>query len=345
MQKILKNERGSVALFVLLSVLFFLVVVTGVAVSFKNKETQIDSQFEKIKQSYEKELGNEGQVYNDALNKTVIFETCGGTVSPTSKIVRLGETYEELPIATKTGYTFKGWVGKNLFDEQTLLMAISGATYENGHYIFTTSNAYSKYGNKGGNGNHFPIYNFKENTQYTFSIYGYNTGEWSNNIWINYSYTDGTSNYLRFTLKEEGLFKFTSNQGKTISKISVSYNSSTTNYISHIQLEEGTEATEFEPYQIITPDTTVTNRKNHTLTAVMEAKQYTLTFNANGGTVSPTTKKIRYDLAYGTLPTPTRTGYTFDGWYTQEEGGDMVETTTKLNDLEDKTIYAHWSET
>ena len=64
MQKILKNERGSVALFVLLSALFFLVVVTGVAVSFKNKESQIDSQFEKIKLSYEKDAN---QVYNEAI--------------------------------------------------------------------------------------------------------------------------------------------------------------------------------------------------------------------------------------------------------------------------------------
>lgn len=64
MQKILKNERGSVALFVLLSALFFLVVVTGVAVSFKNKEAQIDSQFEKIKLSYEKDAN---QVYNEAI--------------------------------------------------------------------------------------------------------------------------------------------------------------------------------------------------------------------------------------------------------------------------------------
>ena len=64
MQKKLKNQRGSVALFVLLSALFFLVVVTSVAVSYKNKEAQIDSQIEKIKTSYEK---NAEQIYNDKL--------------------------------------------------------------------------------------------------------------------------------------------------------------------------------------------------------------------------------------------------------------------------------------
>ena len=63
MQKILKNEKGAISLFILLTALFFLVVVTSVGVSFKNKEAQIDSQFEKIKLSYEKDVGQE---YNEA---------------------------------------------------------------------------------------------------------------------------------------------------------------------------------------------------------------------------------------------------------------------------------------
>ena len=77
MQKILKNERGSVALFVLLSALFFLVVVTGVAVSFKNKEAQIDSQFEKIKLSYEKDAN---QVYDEVINSKKGFSSNYGTI-------------------------------------------------------------------------------------------------------------------------------------------------------------------------------------------------------------------------------------------------------------------------
>lgn len=64
MQKILKNEKGSVALFILLTALFFLVVVTSVGVSFKNKEAQIDKQYEKIKISYEKDVN---QVYDETI--------------------------------------------------------------------------------------------------------------------------------------------------------------------------------------------------------------------------------------------------------------------------------------
>lgn len=64
----MKNERGSISLFVLLSALFFLVVVTSVGVSLNNKETRIDAEFAKIKASYEKDIGNEEQIYMEKTN-------------------------------------------------------------------------------------------------------------------------------------------------------------------------------------------------------------------------------------------------------------------------------------
>ena len=70
----MKNERGSISLFVLLSALFFLVVVTSVGVSFKNKETRIDTEFAKIKASYEKDIGNEEQIYMEKTNSDYLSE-------------------------------------------------------------------------------------------------------------------------------------------------------------------------------------------------------------------------------------------------------------------------------
>ena len=42
---------------------------------------------------------------------------------------------------------------------------------------------------------------------------------------------------------------------------------------------------------------------------------YTVSFNANGGTIDTASKLVTYDSAYGELPTPEKTGYDFDGWY------------------------------
>ena len=53
---------------------------------------------------------------------------------------------------------------------------------------------------------------------------------------------------------------------------------------------------------------------NIELLAKWEAKSYTITYNPNGGMVSSTTQTVTYGTAY-TLHTPTRAGYTFEGWY------------------------------
>lgn len=69
---------------------------------------------------------------------------------------------------------------------------------------------------------------------------------------------------------------------------------------------------------------------------------YTLSFNANGGTVSTANKTIYYGEAIGDLPTPTRTGFDFDGWFTQANEGAKISSTTVSSFDSDTTIYAHW---
>lgn len=67
-----------------------------------------------------------------------------------------------------------------------------------------------------------------------------------------------------------------------------------------------------------------------------------LTFNPNGGTVDVTEKLIYYGQPYGELPTPTRTGYGFTGWYTAASGGTQVTSDTVVTVLANQTLYAHW---
>lgn len=78
-----------------------------------------------------------------------------------------------------------------------------------------------------------------------------------------------------------------------------------------------------------------------TLYAQWKANRYTLTYNANGGTVSASSKTLQYGDAFGTLPTPKRDGHRFLGWYTSATGGTKVSEATKIG-AENTTIYAHW---
>lgn len=66
----------------------------------------------------------------------------------------------------------------------------------------------------------------------------------------------------------------------------------------------------------------------------------TIVFNANGGSVNPTSRQYEKNKSYGYLPTPTRSGYTFLGWYTAANGGSMV--TTGSTATVSRTLYAHW---
>ena len=69
-----------------------------------------------------------------------------------------------------------------------------------------------------------------------------------------------------------------------------------------------------------------------------------ITFDANGGTVvSPERTLVTNGQPYGELPTPTRTGYTFVGWYMAKTGGTQITKDTVVTLTENHTLYAHWA--
>lgn len=68
----------------------------------------------------------------------------------------------------------------------------------------------------------------------------------------------------------------------------------------------------------------------------------TITFDANGGQLDEKTKVVYYGQNYGTLPTPTRDNYTFDGWYTEIDGGTRITAEKNVDTLVNQTLYAKW---
>lgn len=72
---------------------------------------------------------------------------------------------------------------------------------------------------------------------------------------------------------------------------------------------------------------------------------YLVTFDPNGGRVSPTSTAVTIGKKYGPLPTPNRYGYDFDGWYTEKIGGKdkKVTETDVVGTNPPTTLYAHWT--
>ena len=71
---------------------------------------------------------------------------------------------------------------------------------------------------------------------------------------------------------------------------------------------------------------------------------YTVTFNVQGGKTPTASKTVTYNSTYGTLPTPTNPGYTFNGWYTATSGGTKITSDTKVTLTSNQTLYARWTQ-
>ena len=79
------------------------------------------------------------------------------------------------------------------------------------------------------------------------------------------------------------------------------------------------------------------------LTVQWTAPTYAVTLHANGGSVSPDSVTTGADGKLASLPTPTRSSYSFNGWYTEKNGGTKVTTDTVFS--ANTTVYAHWTYT
>jgi uncharacterized repeat protein (TIGR02543 family) len=88
-----------------------------------------------------------------------------------------------------------------------------------------------------------------------------------------------------------------------------------------------------------------------TFYAHWKANTYTVSFDANGGTVSAASKTVTEGQPYGELPTPTRVGYTFAGWWEQAwqenhckyHDGKKITSSTPYEIPQDSTLVADWN--
>lgn len=101
----------------------------------------------------------------------------------------------------------------------------------------------------------------------------------------------------------------------------------------YIENEDG-ESTRVTEDMIVTGD--------QTLHASWQIRTYILKFDANGGTVSESERKVYTDDPIGELPVPTRVGHSFAGWFTAD--GTRVTDKTKMDVVWDiVTLTARWT--
>ena len=66
-----------------------------------------------------------------------------------------------------------------------------------------------------------------------------------------------------------------------------------------------------------------------------------ITFDAGKGTASAVTAQTGNNGKLTSLPTASRSGYRFNGWYTAKIGGTAITNNTVFT--ADTTVYAHWT--
>ena len=92
--------------------------------------------------------------------------------------------------------------------------------------------------------------------------------------------------------------------------------------------------------EIVTSESVVRKGSDHTLYAHWEICNYNVTFEPNEGYVSQTYKTITFNKSYGDLPTPTKLGHMFVGWF--DDNNEIVTSESVVKKGSDHTLYGHW---
>ena len=295
---------------------------------------------------------------------TVTFDAgAGASVSPNSATVYNGSAYGALPVPSRTGYNFDGWytaaqggtqvmqyTAVSLTSDQTLYAHWTAGTYTVTLDTVLTGAAVSP-------GSVRVTYDQPYGNIPTPGRIGYSFDGW-------YTAAEAGTQVLPTTAvttaKDHTLYAHWTGETYTVTldtifedvsvspaDISVTYGQP---YGALAAPEKAGHVfdgwyTDAEGGTKILATTAVSIVGNHTLYAHWSTARYTVTFNTNaeGVSVSPANVNVTYGSAYGTLPTPTRAGFVFDGWYTAAEGGTKVEAGTAVSLTADHTLYAHWN--
>ena len=291
---------------------------------------------------------------------TMTFDPNGGSVSPNSKQGTVDAAIGTLPTPTRPYYTSLGW-----------FTAKSGGTQITEEYIHVTDSAVTVYAHwkpgtytialnaNGGKCSKSSITGTVDAvigdlpvpTRDYYDFTGWFTAA-TGGTKVTSDYKQGNTNnltlYAQWTPKSYDM-KFNANGRNATTPVSIK-----TYYVDSPVGELPTPTRSYYTfngwYTASSGGTKITTAYKHpTTTAITAYAQWTpntfsLKFNPSGGSCSTSSKSCSVDTAVGTLPTPTKTGYVFLGWFTSTSGGSQVTTSTVYDKDQTVTVYAQWKE-
>lgn len=292
---------------------------------------------------YQMNVSGSGYTLKETENKT-------GTTASSVTIANLKKTY--------AGFTYEGGMGTtsataikpSTLDTTTTVLA-DGTRVIN---IYYSRNKFTLTLNKGtgitavsGAGTYY--YGQSVTIDATVAI-GYTWSKWSDNNATKKVAITMPANALALTANatlNSYTINYTLNGGTVATANPTSYNVTTADFTLNNPTRTGYTFAGWTGTGLSAATKTVTVAKgstgNRSYTATWTANTYIVTFDANGGSCSTASKSVTYDSTYGTLPTPTRTGYTFTGWYTASSSGTKITADTKVTVTANQKLYAQWT--
>ena len=277
--------------------------------------------------------------------RTVTFSSEGGTgIDPVT--TDYGTTITAPSAPTRTGYTFKGWYTAATAGQE---WNFTNSVTENAtvYAQWTVQQRTVTFSTQGGStiAAVSPNYGTSINapkpptrTGYTFK--GWYTKSTSGTaVKFPVTVTENTTVYAQWTA-EKRTVTFNSQGGSKVAAVSTDYNTTIkapksptlTGYTFKGWYTKSTAGSVWNFASKVTSNTTVY--------AQWTVQKRTVTFNSQGGS-KVAAVSTNYNTAIKAPKSPTRSGYTFTGWYTKSIGGSVWKFTTKVT--ANATAYAHWT--
>ena len=301
----------------------------------------------------------------DALNgvmSTVSGWTYGTDNKTATKTIEYGSNFGELPVPTLAGHNFVGWfttasggdqyVSSSIYNFENDLKLVPHYTTNNFTILFDANGGQTTINSRVVN------YNESIGTLHQATRDGYDFLGW---FYINTTTQATTSDKVTTNITlvaswspKQFTITFDGNTGSLVSGGGFVISNNQTTMSVYYDGEYGTFPTVTQVganfvgwfdnangtgKQYIS-GTTVRITENLTLYAVFSVAEYVIVFNANGGSISYTSKTYQHNDTFGTLPTPTKLGYGFLGWSTSESGTTYVSSSDKVT--QSQTLYAQY---